>query len=65
MNIEHQARVTINVPNHLSGGSFMNDTGIVTKQLENPSMVEVLVTSGQYIGRTFSFIKSYLQPITG
>lgn len=62
MNIVNQKIVKINVPEHLSGNSFVNDTGIVVKELDNPSMVEVLVTSGKYIGRTFAFIKSHLLP---
>jgi hypothetical protein len=56
--------VNIKMPENLASGPLENATGIIVSQLDNPAMVEVIVTSGNYIGRKLKLVKEYLTPVT-
>lgn len=60
MNAVKNTHVTFEVPNQIVGGQAEKATGLIVKEHDNMIMVDVLVTSGSYIGQVLSFIKTQL-----
>lgn len=60
MTVKITQRVTINLPKELEVRELKGATGIVMKKDILPNTFEVLVTSGDYLGKSFKFVETNL-----